>query len=279
MDDLTFLRNLASRGRVALLAGAAGPDVIAVPTPTSVLEDESMAGYTFRIPLLSPEGVWSGDGRNFKPGTVEHRELPLPLLWQPMLDDGHKTGVVVGRMDSMTLTPDGWGEVHGVFDTGPWGREAQRLVDAGMLRFVSADYDDFEAAVVEKNDDDDEVIKDNRTVVNKSRIMAATIVAKPAFQESTIEITTNPLLEDGVFIAEPLSLAASADQDLILQLQQRLARLEALQINRRQAELAVLASAARERTTAARETRRANLLNAAEAARLRVRAERGELNV
>jgi len=168
----------------------------------------SYGGCKFKIPLVIPEGAETGDGRVFKKGAITLRELPLPLLWQIKTGDGHNGSVVVGRIDHMERTDDGIGNAYGVFDTGAYGAEAERLVKNGFIRGVSADLDMFEAS--ESDDDDDEILGDDsdekaeelleevkkkvkkigggKIEVDKARVMAVTIVPKPAFQECRIYI-------------------------------------------------------------------------------------------
>lgn len=160
------------------------------------------AGARFTIPMLIPEEVESGDGRKFKAGAISVRELPLPLLWQIKTGSGHDGSVVVGRIDYIERIEGGMGNAYGVFDNGPYGREAERLVKNGFLRGVSVDLDKFEAKEDKKEkteaaDEGQEYGKDKLTV-NKARIMAATIVAKPAFQECTIIIDNSGDQEDTV---------------------------------------------------------------------------------
>ncbi len=176
-----------------------------------------VSGSRFRIPLVIPEGVESGDGRKFRKGSITMRELPLPLLWQIKTADGHMGSVVAGRIDSMVRTPDGIGNAYGVFDTGAYGREAERLVRNGFIRGISADMDQFEAEEAKEASDKEDVKKD-KLVINKARIMAATIVAKPAFQECKIfiedEDSTQPqeetVIPDGVYAedVDPIDAAA-----------------------------------------------------------------------
>jgi len=167
-------------------------------------------GANFSIPMLVPEEIESGDGRKFKKGAISVRELPVPLLWQIKTGSGHDGSVVVGRIDYVERIDGGLGNAYGVFDTGPYGREAERLVRNGFLRGVSVDLDQFEAKEDKKpkkemaDDDGSEIGKDKLTI-NKARIMAATIVAKPAFQECSISIESmgdqeEPMTpEDGVY--------------------------------------------------------------------------------
>jgi hypothetical protein len=161
---------------------------------------KSNSGARFYIPILIPEETESGDGRKFKKGAISTRELPVPLLWQIKTGSGHDGSVVVGRIDYIERIDGGMGNAYGVFDNGPYGREAERLVRHGFLRGVSVDLDQFEAkedkqSKKENSDDAQEYGKDKLTI-NKARIMAATIVAKPAFQECSILIEESGDQED-----------------------------------------------------------------------------------
>ena len=159
-------------------------------------------GSGFFIPMLVPEEVESGDGRKFKKVSISMRDLPVPLLWQIKTGSGHDGSVVVGRIDYIERVDGGLGNAYGVFDTGPYGREAERLVRNGFLRGVSVDLDQFEAKEDKKeskeNADDGEVMGKDKLTINKARIMAATIVAKPAFQECSIELSNEGDQEDTV---------------------------------------------------------------------------------
>ncbi len=187
-------RTQDAREKVALIAAAPRPE----------------HGSKFYIPMIIPEEVESGDGRKFKAGSISVRELPLPLLWQIKTGSGHDGSVVVGRIDYIERIDGGMGNAYGVFDSGPYGREAERLVKNGFLRGVSVDLDQFEAKEDKKpkkdmSEDDGEDIGKDKITVNKARIMAATIVAKPAFQECTIFIDESGdqegtvIPEDGVY--------------------------------------------------------------------------------
>lgn len=161
------------------------------------------SGARFTIPMLVPEGLESGDGRKFEEGAISVRELPVPLLWQIKTGAGHDGSVVVGRIDSIERIDGGMGNAYGVFDTGPYGREAERLVRYGFLRGVSVDLDQFEAKEVKAEtqdmaEDAEQKIGKEKLTINKARIMAATIVAKPAFQECSIILLDDGDQEDNV---------------------------------------------------------------------------------
>ncbi len=166
-------------------------------------------GATFVIPLVIPEEHESGDGRMFRKDALNVRELPLPLLWQIKTGEGHMGSVVVGRIDSMERVENGIGNARGVFDTGAYGAEAERLVRNGFIRGVSADLDKFEAeepATPTKAELVEEVeaaksgkpkkVKNDKLIIDKARIMAVTIVPKPAFQECTIALAAAQPVED-----------------------------------------------------------------------------------
>ena len=154
-------------------------------------------GSTFSIPLVIPEDVESGDGRKFRKGAIEMRELPLPLMWQIQTADGHQGSVVVGRIDQMERIENGIGNARGVFDSGAHAKEVQRLIKNGFIRGISADMDKFEATEDKKEkENEEEDSLDSKTVgkdkitINKARVMGITIVPKPAFQECQIVLET-----------------------------------------------------------------------------------------
>jgi hypothetical protein len=52
------------------------------PEEIGPAEGEDTTGRRFRIPILIPEGVPTGDRRIFAEGALEAKEPPMPLLWQ-----------------------------------------------------------------------------------------------------------------------------------------------------------------------------------------------------
>ena len=173
-------------------------------------------GAKFTIPLVIPEDKPTGDGRIFKKGVISMRDLPLPLLWQIKTGEGHDGSVVVGQITHMERIDGGIGNASGVFDKGEYGQEAERLVRNGFIRGVSADMDMFEAD--EEASDESEKIEAGRIVITNARIMAVTIVPKPAFQECFIQIVDERTetqedevaVPDGVYVDGVNPLDASA---------------------------------------------------------------------
>lgn len=228
----------ALRARAQLVKDRIAVTASATPAPLAVIYEDtenipvgitaaiSPVGAAFRIPLALPEGTESGDKRILDVGAATIRNLPVALLWQFKTADGHQGSVVVGRIEQLERVDGGIGNGYGHFDTGVWGREAERMVRAGMLRHVSADMDMFEAVQVtepsaeaaDKDDDGNDKEKGReKIVINQARVMAVTIVAKPAFQECTIELVESPAMSDdldevpdGIYVDEVNPLDAAA---------------------------------------------------------------------
>lgn len=211
LEEFT-LRARAEAARVKVMGGRSGPK------PTQ-------HGAKFIIPLVIPEELESGDGRIFQKESISFRDLPLPLLWQIKTGAGHDGSVVVGQIFHMERTPQGIGNAYGVFDSGKMGQEAERLVRHGFVRGVSADMDQFEADEEEielpdeAGDDSEETKKigAGRINITKARVMAVTIVPKPAFQECFIQIVEDnteaqeaEVVPDGTYVEGVDDLDAAA---------------------------------------------------------------------
>lgn len=183
---------IASAAAAAQTLVAAGKEAI-----TASLESMDV-GAAFVIDILVPEEVETGDGRQFDAGAVDARDFPLPLFWQIAKANGHDGAVLVARIDSAErIESGGWGNARGVFDTGVYGREAERLVRGGFLRGVSVDLDKFEAKVAqepqaelatEDGEVGDTIYKNEKITVASARIVGATLTPTPAFQECTIRL-------------------------------------------------------------------------------------------
>lgn len=176
-------------------------------------------GAEFFIPLVIPEGIESGDGRKFDAGAISIRELPLPFLWQIKTGEGHSGSVVVGTITKMERVENGIGNAYGHFDTGEYGKEAERLVRGGFIRGVSADLDMFEAKEQENaaEDDADGKVGAGKMKITKARVMAVTLVPKPAYQECKVELVDKmgreqeeEVIQDGVYVEGVNPLDASA---------------------------------------------------------------------
>lgn len=149
--------------------------------------------------VLAPEGVPSGDGRQFAVEALRNRELPIPLKAQPADEERHGGSVVVGRIDRI-FRENGLVKAEGVFDTSAYAYEVIRQIANSMLRGVSVDVDDVSGAMQLDGDDDQQIIE-----FGSARIAAATIVAIPAFAEAFVALGRwdDEKVEDQYDIAPP----------------------------------------------------------------------------
>ena len=201
--DTDFNDKMIERAAQAALVACGGHTDMVPHTSDDVKE-----GAPFTIPLVVPTGVESGDNRLLLNESLSSRIFPLPLMWQVKTDDGHKGSYIVGRIDSAEITPEGIKNAKGVFDIGPWGREAERMVRGKFLRGVSVDLDKFKTLnqdeMSELSEQVDEDI-DDKTLIKEARQMGVTLVAKPAFQECFIvldEDLEEVDIVDGIHTAE-----------------------------------------------------------------------------
>lgn len=183
-DDISTLPQVDSAATLEVIVAAATDE--GAPAAAAALPEGS--GARFRIPIVIPEGIPSGDRRSFTQGALEHKEPPMPLLWQKTTASGHDNSVVVGKITHIEkLSTGGLGNAEGVFDTHPDAVEAARQVREKFLTGVSGDVDQFEAELSVDADGAENI------VISHGRLVAATLVAKPAFQEASIEF----VVEDG----------------------------------------------------------------------------------
>lgn len=163
------------------------------------------------------EGVRTDDFREIAPNALEWRELPLPLMYQEATDWGHDQSVMAGSIEAISRKDDGriWGE--GPFDLdGDAGKEAARQMGAGFLRWVSGDVAVTAWEMIEEGDCDLEDIlwgggEDCVIVerVTEGRIMGATLVYFPAFEDATLE----PVFADNSKHTELALVAAASRPD------------------------------------------------------------------
>lgn len=133
--------------------------------------------------VLAPEGVESGDGREFAEYALTRRSpLRLPFNWQKSALSGHDGSVVVGSIDVMMRGTDGL--IHWEGELLPT-EEASELIDL-LVHFgkfgVSIDGD--KASM--NNDVRDKMLFD------AARIAGATACAIPAFQEAYVALGPHP---------------------------------------------------------------------------------------
>ena len=132
---------------------------------------------------LAPLGEPTGDGRVFaQDGTYRFREFPLPLLWQEATGDGHDSSRVVGTIDSGEITDAGFVARGTVFSD---EEKVLALLDRQVIR-PSVDLCDMVAEVFADDGDPD---GPGTLHVSSATVMAATLVAKPAFENVNVTLT------------------------------------------------------------------------------------------
>lgn len=143
--------------------------------------------------VIIVEGLRTADDREIAMGALTWRELPLPITLD-VESPGHG-GQVVGRLEEITRVNNGaTAELRGrgTFDLGSEaGREAKRLVDEQVLRWLSAELDILASEFIEEGDcgGEDGPFQPGCTVIMRvlqGRIAAAAMVAIPAFPEAVI---------------------------------------------------------------------------------------------
>jgi hypothetical protein len=162
-----------------------------------VADGEMETGDDFHS-LLVVEGVWTGDGRYIEEDALTWRELPLPLMAIDKTTEAHMEAVLIGNI---TRIERAGRELHG-FGTFVQSDDAtvlrlQTLIKRNELRGVSVDLDAVEYEVIvageqsepQMNDDGETVfeVEDMKMRVTSARLMGATVVPFPAFQEAYIE--------------------------------------------------------------------------------------------
>lgn len=157
--------------------------------------------------LLVMEGVWTGDGRYIEENALTWRNLPLPLMGLDKTTDAHLEARLIGNI---TRIERNGAEIHG-YGTFIASDDAdvvrlQRLIADGSLRGISVDLDAMEyeivipesqmaasedEPVVDENGDTTVPVEDPKMRVTAARIMGATVVPFPAFEEAFIESTVS----------------------------------------------------------------------------------------
>lgn len=149
--------------------------------------------------VLAPMNTRSGDNRMIAApdGPPNFRTLPLPLLYQQATADNHDNSVVVGNI-TRVWAQDGMLMGEGTFDLGDEAaRDVVRKIDDGYHRWVSVRLDkesrqyrfykgDQEIPEYELDSYADDGSINAVSVSTDWRLMSATLVAEPAFEEAAI---------------------------------------------------------------------------------------------
>lgn len=191
--------------------------------------------------VLAVEGTPTGDGRLFDLGAIGWRDLPLTLMYQPATADGHDGAFAIGSITAIERVSTGMGTAklaaRGTFadSTDPDVLEAQRMIREGHQTGVSVDVGldlfrlaPFDEGVTLVDEDGNPIPESSGTEedglmpigggqdepwlqienvvtlrVQRATIMAATVVATPAFAEGVIEPTIATAVASGGIAAPP----------------------------------------------------------------------------
>lgn len=191
--------------------------------------------------VLTVEGLESGDGRMFAPGSLTWDAPPLPLMWQKETSHGGKSDVSVrvGSIDRVWREPDGGGRGdvniirgEGTLDLGnPDGAEVFRRMHKKLMGGDSVDVDSVKNADVELVYPEPEPLGEaaadgapvlapspfqqpELTVYHRGRIRGTTLVEFPAFTEARLQLTDGDAVTaaaDATFGVAPKHDTATTD--------------------------------------------------------------------
>mgnify|MGYP003624380074 CR=1 FL=1 len=144
--------------------------------------------------LLVQEGVPTGDGRMIEQDALTWRDLPLPLMATDETSHGHDGAKFVANLVRIEREDDKiYGYTTMLKSSDKKVKQLQKLIEDGDLKGVSVDMDMVEGHIVVQAadkmvpDDNGELIiplETEKMVITSARIMGATAVPFPAFQEA-----------------------------------------------------------------------------------------------
>jgi hypothetical protein len=195
----------------------AGPNDLINPQPMSVAWEG----------VLAVEGVETGDGRMFAPGSLTWPELPIPLMYQYITSHGGSTdeSTNVGNIASM------WRDGNKIMGNGyidvadQFGMQAARKMKGKYLRGVSIDADSVKDSDVELVyaqpdpglDEDANALQalfanPELTIFHTGRVRGATLVNLPAFVEASLNLIGDTSILDSVTVASAVVMDRMSDE-------------------------------------------------------------------
>lgn len=187
--------------------------MMSVRTPTyppvmseTVIEDRAAeAPVATWKGLLATEGKPTDDRRFLM--EVDHRELPLSLMAQLVTDEGHNGAQLAAKIteiwrvesedDQGRPVTEIWGS--GPFDEGEFGQEVARLVKGEFLLGLSIDFNASESFLLDPETYEimdtesmgmEDLMGGDFLTGLKGKIMGATLVPFPAFEDSRVSVIT-----------------------------------------------------------------------------------------
>jgi len=167
-----------------------------------VVGEDAHGEFEWQGPLVV-EGIPTGDRRQIAPGGLSYRELPLPLMFSRVNDEGHRGSEPAGRIARIERRENGVIYGFGYFDSGEVGQEARRMLTEGTLRGVSIDMDMLE---VDEASADEYMMGAGTLMIQTARVMGATVTPFPAYAEAYLEI----IEQDEALVAAGVAAPARA---------------------------------------------------------------------
>lgn len=134
--------------------------------------------------MVAPADKPTGDGRQFAAGALDHRELPLPAMFQVATGSGHANAVTVASIDAFEERADGW-YARGEFLDPRIVPEATRAIYLIQKKLARPSVDlepDLTYEMISEPD------SDPRIRITRGRLAGTTFVAKPAFADLKITV-------------------------------------------------------------------------------------------
>lgn len=143
---------------------------------------------SFTLTLLD-EAEPTIDGRYFASDSVTWREPPVPLMFMTVKSAEGHTGSRLGGVIKEIWRAGSKILGKGNFESGENGQELRRLIDEQALTGVSSDV----GGAIQTEELGEDGVK--KTHISQGRIMGATVLPFPAFDETRIAITAAAVLE------------------------------------------------------------------------------------
>jgi hypothetical protein len=164
-------------------------------------------GWKVHWPSLGTMDKMTSDGRFLESAGGGVRELPRTVYAQHVNTFGHEQAMVAGRMDVVELDDEtGNIEAWGWLLDDEVGNTTARYIASQALRHNSMDLNDCKVTWALDDTDDLEVVM----IFNEWNVGATTILGKPAFADSTVELVNDEVMasfRDGTLTIEcPLTI-------------------------------------------------------------------------
>lgn len=157
--------------------------------------------------IVAPADRPTGDGREFALGSLGHRSLPLPAMFQVATDAGHGGSVTVASMDSFEQVDGGW-HAEGEFLDPRIVPEVVRAIYLLQKRLSrpSVDLEPKMTYEIVSNLETEDSPETTCRITNGT-VVGVTFVAKPAF--SDLEITVHDPQVGAVLASAGISFTMS----------------------------------------------------------------------